>query len=116
MRQRKLKTRRITRRVSKCKEPIKTYDAVQDKYADTLDADPDVIEIICNVPFEDTSIGDFTTDYLIKRADGSEAVRECVFRKNLLKPRTIKLLDFSQKYWFKRGITDWKVIIDAETE
>lgn len=69
-----------------------------------------------DILLDDNSIGEFTSDFLVTFTDGSEAVRECVFRKNLLKPRTIKLLDFSQKYWFKRGITDWKVIIDAETE
>jgi hypothetical protein len=79
-----------------------------------LEEDDNVVSFRCNVPIEDNSIGDFTTDYLITFEDESIAVRECVLRKNLLRPRTIKLLDFSQRYWLKKGVSDWKVIIDAE--
>ena len=41
-------------------------------------------------------------------------VRECVFRKYLMKPKTVKLLDASREYWFRKGISDWGLIIDAE--
>ena len=41
-------------------------------------------------------------------------VRECVFRKFLMKPLTVKLLDASRDYWFRHGVTDWGVVIDEE--
>ena len=41
-------------------------------------------------------------------------VRECVFRKFLTKPMTVKLLDASRDYWLKHGVSDWGVVIDEE--
>lgn len=114
MRQKTLKTKCVKRRIIKCSDLLRTYDIVQETYANHLESDDDVVTVYCNVPIEDLSIGDFTTDYVLIRKDGSTAVRECVLRKNLLRPRTVKLLDFSQRYWLKKGVTDWLVIIDAE--
>ncbi len=34
-------------------------------------------------------------------------IRECVERKYITKPKTVKLLDVSLDYWRKRGIEDW---------
>ncbi len=80
MRQKHLKVKRITRIVSKCKVPIKTYDKVQDSYADILEQNEDVIEIQCNVPFEDTSIDEFTCDYVITKQDGTfQTIPLCIF-------------------------------------
>ena len=39
-------------------------------------------------------------------------VRECVQKKYLTKPLTVKLLDFSRNYWLKRGIKDWGIVIN----
>lgn len=41
-------------------------------------------------------------------------VRECVFRKFLMKPLTVKLLDASREYWLRHGVTDWGLVIDEE--
>lgn len=41
-------------------------------------------------------------------------VRECVFRKFLMKPMTVKLLDASREYWRNRGVSDWGVVIDEK--
>ena len=93
----------------------KTYDLVQEAYAKKLSEDEEVVEIRCNVPIEELfEDGEYTSDFVITKEDGSIAVRECVLRKNLLKPRMIKLLDFSQRYWRNKGVSDWKVIINAE--
>lgn len=51
---------------------------------------------------------------LCTKTDGDLMVRECVFRKFLMKPLTVKLLDASREYWLKRGVTDWGVVIDEE--
>lgn len=41
-------------------------------------------------------------------------VRECVERKYLMKPLTVKLLDASREYWERRGVTDWGLVINEE--
>lgn len=41
-------------------------------------------------------------------------VRECVERKHLMKPMTVKLLDASREYWKRNGVTDWGLVINAE--
>ena len=43
-------------------------------------------------------------------------IRECVFRKNLTKPMTAKLLDESRNYWKRRGVTDWGIVVDKKKE
>ncbi|EKC45406.1 hypothetical protein LEA_20246, partial [human gut metagenome] len=40
--------------------------------------------------------------------------RECVYRKFLTKPMTVKLLDDSRNYWRNHGVEDWGLVIDAE--
>lgn len=108
------KKRCVKRALPKFTSVCKTYDKVQEAYASRLSDDDEIVEIQCNVPIEDTSIGEFTSDFVFKRRDGTIAVRECTLRTKVLRPRTVTLLDFSQRYWLKKGITDWKVIIDAE--
>lgn len=114
MRQKNLKVRCIKRKLTKCEEVVRTYDNVQFAYADYLENNPEVASFKNNVPFDDKTIGDFTTDFVITRTNGDLAVRECVLRNNLTRPRTIKLLDFSLTYWRKRGVQDWKVVIENE--
>ena len=41
-------------------------------------------------------------------------VRECVQRKHLMKPMTVKLLDDSREYWLRHGVSDWGLVIDEE--
>ncbi len=116
MRKRDPKTRCIKRKLSKCSEVVRTFDNVQFAYADYLEKESEVTSFKCNVPFDDKSIGDFTTDFVITKSNGEIAVRECVVRSNITRPRTIKLLDFSLTYWRKRGVNDWKVVINNEKE
>lgn len=59
---------------------------------------------------------EYTTDFPCSKADGDLMVRECVQRKYLLKPMTIKLLDISREYWIKQGVEDWGLVIDATEE
>lgn len=101
MRKRDPKTRCVKRKLSKCDEVVKTFDDVQYAYADCLENNPQVTSFKCNVPFDDKTIGDLM-------------IRECVISSNLTRPRTTKLLDFSLTYWKKRGINDWKVVIENE--
>ena len=63
-------------------------------------------------PASSLSNGEFTTDFLCTKTNGDLMVRECVFRKKLSLPRTCKLLDASRKYWARRGITDWAIVVE----
>lgn len=114
MRKKHYKGRCQKRALSKCKGICKTYDAIQYAFADTLQADNDIIEIRCNVPLDDRTEGEYTSDFVCMRSDGDLMVRECVFQKFLTKPLTVKLLDISKVYWGKHGISDWGLVIDAK--
>ena len=102
------------RMIAKCREVCKTYDAIQYKYADILSANPDIAEIRCNVPLDGLEEGEYTTDFVCTKVGGDMMVRECVFRKLIEKPMTVKLLEASRQYWMRHGVTDWGLVIDAE--
>ena len=104
------------RSIPKCEGICRTYDELQSNYADTLAEDETVAEIRCNVLMKGLEIGEYTTDFVCIRTDGSMFVRECVFRKLLKRHKTIELLTESQKYWYGQGIYDWKIVVDAVEE
>lgn len=58
--------------------------------------------------------GEYTSDFVCVKTDNDLMVRECVYRKYLTKPMTVKLLDASREYWLRRGVTDWGLVIDEE--
>ena len=106
---------RVEKRVlGKCEGICRTYDAIQTVYADILQQRPDVQLIKCNVLLEGLPEGEYTSDFVCIKTDGDFMVRECVQRKLLTKPMTVKLLDASRKYWLRRGVNDWGLVIDAE--
>lgn len=114
MRKKSYKGRCTKRTVSKSKEVCKTYDDIAFKYLDVLEANKNIIEIKCNVPVNLSELGEYTTDFVCMKKDGDLLVRECVFRKLITRPSTIKLLDASREYWLKRGVTDWGLVINEE--
>lgn len=114
MRKKNFKGRCEKRKIGKCEEVCKTYDAIQYAYADLLQANDEIKEIRCNVPLDGLDIGEYTSDFVCIKTDGDLMVRECVFRKYLMKPMTVKLLDASRGYWFRHGVMDWGVVIDEE--
>jgi hypothetical protein len=107
------KGRCIKKSVSKAKEVCRTYNGIQLAYLDKLQADEAITEIKCNIPL-DGEIEEYSTDFLCVKSNGDLMVRECVYRKHLLKPLTVKLLDASRLYWLNRGVNDWGLIIDEE--
>ena len=111
MKKKNFKGRCEKRMLEKCKGVCRTYDSIQYAYADMLESDENVKEFQCNVEL-DTQ--DYTTDFVCLTADDDIMVRECVFRKYLSKPMTIKLLDISREYWLKRGVNDWGIVINEE--
>ena len=114
MRKKNYKGRCEKRVISKCTDTFRSYDAIQSAYADVIQDDDSIISMSCNVPLDGDDVGEYTTDFVCQRNDGSVMIRECVQRKHLLKPMTVKLLDMSKAYWEKRGVTDWGLVIDAE--
>ena len=111
MRKKNYKGRCEKRTLSKCKEICRTYDSIQYAFADVLQANEDITEIRCNVLLDGM---EYTTDFVCVKSDKALMVRECVFRKHLTKPLTVKLLDISRDYWLNHGVTDWGVVIDDE--
>lgn len=114
MRKKNYKGRCEKRSISKCKGICRTYDVIQYAYADILQASENIKEIRCNVPMDGLSIGEYTSDFVCVKSNDNLLVRECVNRKFLTKPMTVKLLDASRLYWLRRGVMDWGLVLNEE--
>ena len=114
MRNKNFKGRCEKRLISKCEGVCRTYDAIQSAYADILQVDDSISEIKCNVLLDGLPEGEYTSDFVCIKTDGDMMVRECIQRKHLMKPMTVKLLDTSREYWLRRGMSDWGLVIDEE--
>lgn len=114
MRLRDIKTRCKKRALPKCSSVFASYDEIQNIAGDIIASRADIVEIRCNVWLE--GLGEpleYSSDFVCKKTDGEIMVRECVFRKNLTRPKTAHLLGASHLYWTKRGVKDWGIIVDA---
>jgi len=111
MRKKNFKGRCEKRVISKCSEVCRTYDPLQYTYADILQSSDSIKEIKCNVLLDEL---EYTSDFVCTKTDGDLMIRECVYRKFLMKPLTVKLLDTSREYWLKRGVTDWGGLVIDE--
>lgn len=100
--------------VSKCREVAKAYSDIQFAYIDVLEQNEDIQEIRCNVPLEGAEEECYVTDFVCVRTDGDVMVRECVQRRLLTKPLTVRLLDMSRSYWIRHGVEDWGIVTDEE--
>lgn len=98
----------------KCHGVCRTFSPIQYVYADILQNDDEIKEIKCNVLLDGLTEGEYTSDFVCVKSDDDLMVRECVFRKFLTKPMTVKLLDASREYWLKRGVSDWGLVINEE--
>lgn len=116
MRSKNYKGKCVKQSLPKFSSICRTYDDLQNAYAVKLSENDEVMEVQCNILLEETFEGEFTSDFVIRMQDGTVAVRECVFQSNLLRPRMIKLLDLSQRYWLQHGVTDWKVVTNNAEE
>ena len=114
MRRKGYKGRCEKRVLGKCEGVCRTYDAIQYAYADILQQNEAVEMFRCNVLLDGLEEGEYTSDFVCTKTDGDLMVRECVQRKLLMKPMTVKLLDASRQYWLRRGVNDWGIAIDAE--
>lgn len=111
MRKKNFKGRCEKRTISKCEDVCRTFDPIQYAYADVLQSSEEIKEIRCNVPLDGE---EYTSDFVCVKSNGDLLVRECVDRRFLTKPLTVKLLDASQLYWMRRGVTDWGLVINEE--
>ena len=59
--------------------------------------------------------GSYTPDFVITNDKGDIAVRECVLRDLIAKPKNVRLLEASRRYWLRRGITDWGIVTNAKS-
>ena len=114
MRKKNYKGRCEKRVLSKCKEVCRTYDDIQSAYAELLQKSESITEIRCNVLLIGFESGEYTSDFVCVKTDGDMMVRECVNRKYLTKPMTVKLLDASRNYWLRHGVTDWGIVTNEE--
>lgn len=108
------KGRCIKKTVEKAKEVCKIYNDIQLVYLNALQGNKEITEIQCNIPLAGDISGEYCTDFICTKSNGDLMVRECVFRKLLTKPMTIKLLDMSRSYWLCHGVKDWGLVIDEE--
>ena len=117
MRRKNIKDRCEKNHFSKCPEVCKTYDSVQTAYAKRLQTQEDIAEFRCNVPFEvdeGNELERYTSDFVCVKGDGEIMVRECLWRKNITRPKAARLLDASKNYWLERGVTDWGLVVNEE--
>ncbi len=114
MRKKNYEGRCEKRSITKSEAICRTYDPIQSAYLDLLNANPDILEIRCNFHL-DGDLNDYMTDFVCTKPDGTLLVRECVYRRLLSKPLTIKLLDMSRTYWLRHGVNDWGIITNEET-
>ena len=114
MQKKNYKGRCEKRVLDKCEGICKTYDPIQHKFADDLQADSNIVKFQCKVPLNDLDIGEYTTDFVCYLENGDIMVRECVLRDHLTKPMTCKILDASRIYWLNHGVSDWGLVLNAE--
>ena len=114
MRKKGYKGRCEKRMLPKCLGVCRTYSSIQYVYADILQNDDEIKEIKCNVLLDGLVGGEYTSDFVCVKSDNDLMVRECVLRKFLTKPMTVKLLDASREYWLRRGVSDWGLVINEE--
>ncbi len=114
MRKKNFKGRCEKRKLPKCEDVCRTFDALQYAFADVLSASKDIKSFRVNVLLDGLEEGDYTSDFVCVKMDGDLMVRECVERKYLTKPLTVKLLDLSRQYWLRHGVADWGIVVEKE--
>ena len=104
----------VKQSLSKCKGVCRTYSKIHTAYVVLLQEDPEILTFQCNVPLIGVEEDLYSSDIVAVKQDGSTMVRECVWRKNLSRPTTARLLDVSRNYWIAHGVEDWGIVIEKE--
>lgn len=113
MRKKNFKGRCEKKKLSKCEGVCRTFDVIQYAYADLLNGSADIKSFRVNVLLDGLE-GDYTSDFVCVKTDNDLMVRECVERKHLTKPLTMKLLQASRDFWLRHGVSDWGIVIEKE--
>ena len=113
MRNKKIKIKCVKMSLPHFDKVVKTYDALQLSAAKSLSTNSNFVSIQSNVDSTELDGIKYTSDFLCKDKKGTYSVFECVWRKQLDKPKMMILLDASQKFWTKRGVK-WGIIIESE--
>jgi len=115
MRNIRTRTKCIRVNSQKSKSVCRCYSDLQLRYLEKLDKDENIKEVRLNVRLQNLDIeGTYSTDFVITLKDKTTMIRECVLRKHLTKPLTIKLLDVSRVYWLSKGYSDWGIVINEK--
>lgn len=56
----------------------------------------------------------WVSDFYVRHADGTAAVRELVSAADLTKRAEIEKLELSRRYWAALGVADWKIVITGQ--
>lgn len=110
----KYKGKCVKKRISKSNDVIRCFDDIMIAYVNELEKDDNIVEVQCNIPLDDFSLGEYTTDFVCKLKDGSLRVRECVQRDKLTHHITVKWMDASRTYWLRREVRDWGIVTNAD--
>lgn len=54
---------------------------------------------------------EWTTDFVIRTADGRTAIREFADAQDVSKKAVMEKLELSRRYWSVLDITDWKLVV-----
>lgn len=112
MRKRNFTGRCTKRYVPKCTDICRTYNALQEAYADVLSQSNDVKKFRGNVYLEGLAEGIIQRILSVRKLTEQSYGRECVYRSRLIKSMHYKLLEASRSYWRHRGVTDWGMVIN----
>ena len=56
----------------------------------------------------------WSSDFYIRHADGTAAVRELVSAADLTRRAEVEKLELSRRYWAALGVNNWKVVITGQ--
>ena len=60
--------------------------------------------------------GAWVSDFVIRFANGTIAIREIVTEEMLSKRSVLEKLEFSRRYWALSGVDSWKIVIMEKEE
>ena len=70
--------------LTKSKEICRTYDPIQNKYADLLEESSEIKEICCNVLLDNFSEGEYTSDFVCVKSNGDTKILAMIFTVYIL--------------------------------
>ena len=79
----------------RCDNPV--FGRIMSDLGTFLGKEDSIIEFQCNVMLSGLEAGEYSSDFVCKKQNGDLMVRECVERRFLKKPMTVKLLDASRE-------------------